>query len=178
MGKKLCFMVYFKTSLVHLEDFYTNNLIVSMTAIYILPAIEQRLFEKIHPGSLNDADQEYIYLLGLETPPSVQTSDSKHNTLLNAIKNKRVRCSRIPRLSDTRYSANKKRHPSFILIATPHIAKPRWRYGRLWTLEWTCHPAKTNLRCAGSPRICMPSPNTLALLVSEVSAFIRTDGHG
>jgi len=29
----MCFMVYFKTSLVHLEDFYTNNLIVSMTAI-------------------------------------------------------------------------------------------------------------------------------------------------
>jgi len=24
----------------------------------------------------------------------------------------------------------------------------------------------------------MPSPNTLAIIVSEISAFIRTDGHG
>jgi len=44
----------------------------------------------------------------------------------------------------------------------------------LWALEWAWHPAETNLRCAGGPGICM----SLALIVSEISAFIRTDGHG
>jgi len=30
--------------------------------------------------------------------------------------------------------------------------------------------------CARSSGICMPSPNSIALKVSEISAFIRTDG--
>jgi len=47
--------------------------------------------------------------------------------------------------------------------------------GGLWALEWAWHPAETNLRCAG---ICMPNPSIVALIVSEISAFIRTDGHG
>jgi len=29
--------------------------------------------------------------------------------------------------------------------------------GDLWALEWAWHPAETNLRCAGSPKICMPN---------------------
>jgi len=37
--------------------------------------------------------------------------------------------------------------------------------GRLWT----------NLRCVRSLKIWMPSPNSLALIVSEISAFIRID---
>jgi len=48
----------------------------------------------------------------------------------------------------------------------------------LWALEWVWHPAETNLRCAGSPRIFIPNPNILALIVSEISTFIRTDAHG
>jgi len=48
-------------------------------------------------------------------------------------------------------------------------------YSRLWALEWAWHPAETNLRCAGSPRICLL--NILALIVSEISASIQTDGN-
>jgi len=47
--------------------------------------------------------------------------------------------------------------------------------GGFWALEWTWHPADTNLRCARSSGICMPIPNSLVLIVSEISAFIRTD---
>jgi len=46
--------------------------------------------------------------------------------------------------------------------------------GGLWALEWAWHPAET--RSARSSEICMPNPNSLALIVSEISAFIRTDG--
>jgi len=42
----------------------------------------------------------------------------------------------------------------------------------MWALEWAWHPAETNLRS----RIYMPNPNFLALIVSEISAFKRTDG--
>jgi len=49
-------------------------------------------------------------------------------------------------------------------------------YSRLWALEWAWHPAETNLSCAGNPRICTLNPNILALIVSEISAVIRTDG--
>jgi len=49
--------------------------------------------------------------------------------------------------------------------------------GRLWALEWAWHPAGTNLRCAGSSRICMPSPNIVAITDSEISVFIWTDEH-
>jgi len=48
----------------------------------------------------------------------------------------------------------------------------------LWALEWAWHPAETNLRFAGSSRICKQSPKFLPILISEISAFIRTDGHG
>jgi len=47
--------------------------------------------------------------------------------------------------------------------------------GGFWALEWTWHPADTNLRCARSSGICIPIPNSLVLIVSEISAFIRTD---
>jgi len=50
--------------------------------------------------------------------------------------------------------------------------------GGLWPLGWAWHLVETNMRCARSSRICMQSPNSLALIVSEISAFIRTDGHG
>jgi len=50
--------------------------------------------------------------------------------------------------------------------------------GGLWTLEWASHPAETNLRCAGTSGICMSNPSIVALIVSEISAFIQTDGHG
>jgi len=34
------------------------------------------------------------------------------------------------------------------------------------------------MRCAGISKICMPNPSIVACVVSEMSAFIRTDGHG
>jgi len=46
----------------------------------------------------------------------------------------------------------------------------------LWALEWAWLSAETNLRCAGSSGICMPNPNSLALILSEITAFTRTDG--
>jgi len=48
--------------------------------------------------------------------------------------------------------------------------------GGVWGLEWAWHIAETNLRSVRSSGICMPDLNTLALIVSEISAFIRTDG--
>jgi len=48
--------------------------------------------------------------------------------------------------------------------------------GGLWALEWAWHCAETNLRCVRSSGICTPNLNSLALIVSEISAFIRTDG--
>jgi len=48
--------------------------------------------------------------------------------------------------------------------------------GGLWALLWAWHSAETNLRCAGISGICMPNPTIVALIVSEISAFIRTDG--
>jgi len=45
-----------------------------------------------------------------------------------------------------------------------------------WALEWAWHSAETNLRCAGISGICMPNPSIVACIVSEISAFIRTDG--
>jgi len=50
--------------------------------------------------------------------------------------------------------------------------------GGLWTLEWAWHSAKTNLRCVRSSGICTPNLNSLALIVFEILAFIRRDGHG
>jgi len=47
--------------------------------------------------------------------------------------------------------------------------------GGLWALEWSWHIAETNLRCVRSSGICMPNLNSLAPIVSEISAFIRTD---
>jgi len=41
-------------------------------------------------------------------------------------------------------------------------------------LEWSWDSSEINLRCAGSPKIY----NILALIVSEISAFIGTVGHG
>jgi len=51
----------------------------------------------------------------------------------------------------------------------------RWRCVRLWSWAW--HPAEANMRWAESQRICMLSPNIPAFIVSEISAYIRTDGH-
>jgi len=48
--------------------------------------------------------------------------------------------------------------------------------GGLWALEWAWHPAESNLRCAGISGICTPNPSIVALIVFEISAFIRTDG--
>jgi len=50
--------------------------------------------------------------------------------------------------------------------------------GGLWALEWAWHIVETNLRCAGISGICMPNSSNVALIVSNISAFIRTDGHG
>jgi len=47
--------------------------------------------------------------------------------------------------------------------------------GGLWALEWAWHPAETHMRCAKSSGIWMPSLNSLALIVSKISAFIGTD---
>jgi len=42
----------------------------------------------------------------------------------------------------------------------------------LWALEWDI--TETNLRCVRGSGICMRNLNSLALIVSEISAFIRT----
>jgi len=41
---------------------------------------------------------------------------------------------------------------------------------------WARHISETNLRCAGILGICMGYPSIVALIVSEISAFMRTDG--
>jgi len=46
-------------------------------------------------------------------------------------------------------------------------------FGRFVGVRVAWHPAETNLRCAG---ICMPNPSIVALIVSEISAFIGSDG--
>jgi len=48
--------------------------------------------------------------------------------------------------------------------------------GGLWASKWAWHAAETNLRCARSLGICMANLDSLALIVSEISAFILTDG--
>jgi len=48
----------------------------------------------------------------------------------------------------------------------------------VWELESAWHADETNLRCAGITKICMPNPSIAAFIVSEITAFIRTDGHG
>jgi len=48
--------------------------------------------------------------------------------------------------------------------------------GGLWALEWAWHIAETNLRCAGNSGICMHNPSIVAPIVSEIPAFIRTEG--
>jgi len=50
--------------------------------------------------------------------------------------------------------------------------------GGFWALEWAWHSTETNLRCAGILGILIPNPSIVALIVSEISAFIRTDRHG
>jgi len=47
--------------------------------------------------------------------------------------------------------------------------------GGLWALEWARHSAETNLRCVRSSGICTPSLNSLALIVPDILAIIRTD---
>jgi len=46
--------------------------------------------------------------------------------------------------------------------------------GGLWALEWAWQFAESNLRCAGISGICMPNPSIVALIVTEISAIIRT----
>jgi len=48
----------------------------------------------------------------------------------------------------------------------------------LWALEWAWHIAETNFRSAVISGTCMSNPSIVALTVSEISAFIRTDGYG
>jgi len=53
--------------------------------------------------------------------------------------------------------------------------------GGLWELEWAWHSAESNLLCVRSSEICTPNISSLALIVSEISAFRtdrRTDGQG
>jgi len=45
-----------------------------------------------------------------------------------------------------------------------------WRYGRLWALEWAWYTDKTNLRCAGISRICMPNPSIAAFIVFKIDS--------
>jgi len=42
-------------------------------------------------------------------------------------------------------------------------------------LVWAWHTDETNLRCAGISRISMPNTSIVAIIVSEITAFIRTD---
>jgi len=64
------------------------------------------------------------------------------------------------------------------LIKVVNIAKPYTILGDLWALEWAWHSTETNLRCAGISGICVLNPSIVTLIVSDISAFIRTDGHG
>jgi len=48
--------------------------------------------------------------------------------------------------------------------------------GGLWALDWAWRTDETNLRCEGISGICMPNLSIVACIVSEISAFIRTDG--
>jgi len=50
--------------------------------------------------------------------------------------------------------------------------------GGFWALEWAWHTDEINLRCAGISRICMPNHSMAAFIVSEITAFMATDGHG
>jgi len=47
--------------------------------------------------------------------------------------------------------------------------------GGLWALKLVWHIYETILRWAGISRICIPSPIIAAFIVSETTAFIRTD---
>jgi len=47
--------------------------------------------------------------------------------------------------------------------------------GSLWVLETAWHSAESYMRCTRSSEICMRNPNSLALIVSVILAFIRTD---
>jgi len=47
--------------------------------------------------------------------------------------------------------------------------------GGLWALEWDWNISETKLRCVRSSGIGKPNLNSLALIVYEISAFIRTD---
>jgi len=47
--------------------------------------------------------------------------------------------------------------------------------GGLWAFKWAWHLAETNMSCAGISGICMPNTSILALIVSEISAFILTN---
>jgi len=44
-----------------------------------------------------------------------------------------------------------------------------------WALEWAWHIAEINVHCVIISRICMHNSNILALVVSEITAFIGTD---
>jgi len=48
--------------------------------------------------------------------------------------------------------------------------------GGVWALRWAWHSAETNWSCAGISGICVPNPSIVDFIVSEISAFIRTDG--
>jgi len=50
--------------------------------------------------------------------------------------------------------------------------------GGLWALECPWHTDETNLRCTGISGICMPNPSIAVFIISEITAFIRKDGHG
>jgi len=54
----------------------------------------------------------------------------------------------------------------------------KFLFGGLWALVRAWHAAETTLRCVRSSGICKPNLKSLALIVSEISAFIRADGHG
>jgi len=64
----------------------------------------------VRVGSTSDPDQEYIYFTGSETVPSACYILSDESSIpiystSNGYNNKEERYSRVPRLSDTRYSA-------------------------------------------------------------------------
>jgi len=46
----------------------------------------------------------------------------------------------------------------------------------LRALKWVWHTDETDLRCAEISRICMPNPSIASFIVSEITAYIRTDG--
>jgi len=51
----------------------------------------------------------------------------------------------------------------------------KWALDRFYVGVWGWHPAEASFCCSRTSRICMLNPHILVFIVSEISAFIRSD---